>query len=116
MKRDMDLVRQILQQIEERTPRSSNPIVWATDRSRDELYEHLEIMQDAGLVEGVALAPKYPICKRMTWEGHEFLEQSRDEGMWEQAKAKAIAATGSLSMLAVKTALATLIKAAITGG
>lgn len=115
MKRDMDLVRQILQQIEDRKPGSSNHGVSATGRSRDELYEHLMIMQDAGLVEGVAMAP-VPLCRRMTWEGHEFLEQSRDERIWKQAKDKAIATTGSLSMLAVKTALATIVKAAITGG
>lgn len=116
MKRDMDLVRQILQQIEERKAHTPNIGVWATGRSRDEIYEHLQIMEDAGLVEGVDIMPKFPRCQRMMWEGHEFLEQSRDEGIWEQAKDKAIAKTGSLSMLAVKTALATLIKAAITGG
>lgn len=73
-------------------------------------------MEDAGLVEGVDLAPNVALCQRMTWEGHEFLEQSRDERIWEQAEDKAITTTGSLSMLALKTALATIVKAAITGG
>lgn len=115
MKRDMDLVRDILGQIEGRGPGRGGLAVSVKGRSDAEISGHLEIMDDAGLVDGVD--PHGGIaCRRLTWEGHEFLEQSRDEGMWERAKDKAIAQTGSLSMLAIKTALATLIKAAITGG
>ena len=116
MKRDMDFVRQILLEIEKRNPEASNPGVDVEGRSKDEVYHHLVIMQDRGLVEGVKHTSDSAICVRMTWEGHEFLEQSRDEGIWEQAKDKAISTTGSLSWLAVKTALATIVKAAITGG
>ena len=115
MKRDMDLVRLILQNIEEREPGTGGYGVYGEGRSRAEISGHLLIMYDAGLVDGVD--PRGGVeCSRLTWEGHEFLEQSRDEEIWEQAKDKARSATGSLSWLAVKTALATLIKAAITGG
>lgn len=118
MKRDIDLVRQILQQIEERNPENADPGVLnvrVNSRSMAVVSGHLQIMCDAGLVGG--MGPHSVIsCERLTWEGHEFLEQSRDEGIWEEAKDKAITTTGSLSMLAVKTALATLIKAAVTGG
>ena len=116
MQRDMDFVRQILQVIEKRGAESTNPGVDVEGRSKDEVYQHLVIMQDRELVTGVKLTSDSAICARMTWEGHEFLEQSRNEGIWKRAKNTAITATGSLSWLALTTALTTIIKAAITGG
>ena len=110
----MDFVRQILEEIEKRNPEASNPGVDVDGRKPKEILYHLKIMEDARLVEGVKSNPVG--CIRMTWEGHEFLEQSRDESIWQQAKEKAITATGSVSWLAVRTALTILIKAAITGG
>lgn len=84
----MDFVRQILQVIEKRSAESTNPGVDVEGRSKDEVYAHLVIMQDRGLVEGVKHTSTSAICARMTWEGHEFLEQSRDEGMEYGSKPK----------------------------
>lgn len=77
MRRDTDFVRQILQVIEKRSAESSNPVIDVEGRSKDEVYQHLLIMQDRGLVEGVKHSSDSAICDRITWEGHEFLEQTR---------------------------------------
>lgn len=110
----MDFVRQILQEIEKRNAESSNPGVDVGGRTPKEILHHLQIMEDVGLVVGVRSNPTG--CTRMTWEGHEFLEQSRDPDVWEEAKETALKTTKSLSWLAVKTALTAWVTSKITGG
>jgi hypothetical protein len=87
----MDLVRRILLAIE------ANPSGRAPDKLRIEEYTedqigyHVTIMMEAGLVEGYDtnhLESESPTAAatRLTWEGHEFLDASRDESRWEKAK------------------------------
>lgn len=89
MKRDMDLVRQIL--------------LWAEAKDAGRLYrldveidgydhltvaKHVELMQDRGLVEanvlgfqehGGAFEAK---IERITWDGYEFLDLARNTSIW----------------------------------
>ena len=87
--RDMELVRKILFELEEKSP--------FIDFSCDEIegYDlvtvvyHLEIMEDAGLVKFVKLHfDEGGAEARLTWEGHEFLEAVRDDKRWEKVKAE----------------------------
>ena len=110
----MDFVRQILLEIERRDPEASNPGVDVDERTPKEILHHLYIMEDVGLVVGVKSKPVG--CTRMTWDGHEFLDQTRDSGVWEEVKDTAITKTKSLSWLAIKTALSAWITSKITGG
>ena len=47
---------------------------------------------------------------RLTWAGHEFLDQVRSDTVWEKTKALVLKNTGSLSLEAVKIALPMIIK------
>lgn len=102
MKRDMDLVRKILLTIEE----SEGP----PDKIRINGYDdgtvdrHLDLLQKAGLIEADVLrsgqAP-YIMSVRvdgLTWAGHEFLDDARNDTVWAKAKKSAASVGGSVSL------------------
>ena len=94
MKRDMDLVRKILLACE------AEPSGWGPEQpliegyTSDQIGYHVMLMHQAGLVEARnATNSRTPgpfwLVGHLTWEGHEFLDASRDEGNWATAKAVA---------------------------
>ena len=89
MKRDMDLIRKILFEIESEPTRSSGLSIQIPSYSDDEVMYHLVLLQEAGLIDAVTIndrsrAQVYPT--RLTWEGHEFLDAARDNTNWNKAK------------------------------
>ncbi|MCK4340490.1 MAG: DUF2513 domain-containing protein [Phycisphaerae bacterium] len=91
MKRDMDLVRQLLLKIEEHehglAPRNL-PIDGYDD---EQIGYHVHLMGQAGLLKvadvthlGSASPEAIPV--RMTWAGHDFLDAARSETIWSRAK------------------------------
>ncbi len=90
MKRDMDLVRQILLTIEE----YDGPLMRMKDFAElhcanDELFYHLRLLHDGGFIDGTDAQTKTNCefyVRAMTWDGHEFLDAARDHSRWEQAK------------------------------
>ena len=114
MKRDMDLVRAILKHLADRDLQSAQAVVSIEGYSKDKIAGHLEIMEDKGLVDGVT--GMCAACKRMTWEGHEFLEASRDDTIWNKAKALVLEKTGGLSFEALKAALVKLVVTTVESG
>lgn len=92
MKRDMDLVRELLLAIEcEGTP-TLRDMPKAPPASDLEVGYHIGMLVDAGLLSAVDLGEKgseeYGDIA-LTWEGHEFLETVRDPQVWSTAKAGA---------------------------
>ena len=101
MKRDFELLRHILIQIED-APASSQPIQFlSVDGSvTDEtLGLHLKLLLDAGLIEGTVRQGRDVsfAIQRLTWAGHDFVERSRNEGVWrkvmEEVKSKGVSMT-----------------------
>jgi hypothetical protein len=95
MKRDMDVIRSVLAEIEALpeqnfqgstyTVRQADPIE-AQDRVR-----HMLLLLDAGYLKG----NRYNIdgsdalaCPELTWAGHELIELIRDRPVWERIKAE----------------------------
>jgi DNA-binding Lrp family transcriptional regulator len=125
MKRDMDLVREILMEIEKGGP-STLGEVHIEGYSSEEVSYHVRLMGEAGLIEasgtqinaGPNASPDAIEWEqvRLTWAGHEFLDASRNDTMWAKAKDKVLSTTGTLTLDALKMALGALIKQALTGG
>lgn len=115
MKRDMDLVRSILLDLEARTPNLANKedfgyslelAATTLSTTKEELVYHLVLLFEAGLIDGWALRGlDHPIGKalrldsdyvfhvvprHLTWEGHEFLESVRADEIWKQTKGAAL--------------------------
>ena len=90
MKRDMDLVRQILFAIEKRSQEEDDVEIIVDGYTTSEINYHLVILADAGLITAKYqknLRDDYIWQSiRLTWEGHEFLDAARDNTRWEKAK------------------------------
>ncbi|MBW9274775.1 MAG: DUF2513 domain-containing protein [Candidatus Thiodiazotropha sp. (ex. Lucinisca nassula)] len=112
MKRDMDIVREILLSIADEGKVPSNEMI-----ENDTLQYHLWIMQEAGLVDNFScFGPEGGTAKNpleLTWQGNEFLEAARSKQIWDKAKEIAIEKTGSISFEIVKTILVGLAKNAV---
>jgi DNA-binding transcriptional ArsR family regulator len=109
MKRDMDLIRRIAHATEALEP---GEILDRLEGIEAETFtRHVIWMQEAGLVE--ALVPKSlggslesAMVMRLTWEGCDFLDAVRDEGLWAKAKATVIKPSASFTFGLLKEWLA----------
>lgn len=122
MKRDMDLVRKILLHIEANQDGKINLDI--PDYSRDEIYLHVELMKEKGLVEAI-IQPSPDgrerrilacVVKRLTWEGHDFLDAARNDTLWEKAKKLCKEKTGGLAFDLLKECLFRLAKSNLGNG
>lgn len=119
MKRNMDLVRRILQDIEDRCDGYNELKVDFNDVSGEEVNYHLKLLVEAELIEvdDVDYTSKEGLEFRptgLTWEGHEFLEASRSDTLWNKAKNIAMQKTGGLSFDVLKVTLSAIMKQQIT--
>jgi hypothetical protein len=93
MKRDMDLVRQILQAVENHDTVNRRPVVEIEGRSREEVSYHVMIMAQAGLLDAVDSSDMHNgliwKVRSLTWAGHEFLDAVRSETVWNEVKKQA---------------------------
>jgi hypothetical protein len=85
MKRDIEMIRQILIDVEAHD--SSKPCLQVSDYNT--AYQ-VALMKDAGLVEAIIMPdgqglPAAAALLRLTWTGHEFLDSSRDSTIWKMA-------------------------------
>ena len=91
MKRDMELVRELLIQIEEHD--SKDEINFFVEEgykfTNQEIDYHLELMISAGLIKGSARHTSKGTVfdiESLTWIGHEFLDAARNDKVWEKAE------------------------------
>ena len=109
MRRDMDLVRGILLQVEgEDVPDLSQ---WSEEQ---QLY-HMAILIEAELLNGgVALdeegQPAAAHATRLTWKGHEFLDAARDATIWAKAKEQLAKVGGGVALPVLMALLTQYVK------
>ena len=90
MKRDVELIRKILLQIE---AKGEDPLrliqLDIPGHSESDVAYHVLLLRDAGLIEAQDLSTMGGFDmrpKRMTWEGHEFLEAAKNDTVWNKAQ------------------------------
>jgi len=88
MKRDMDLVRLILLKIEEHDVESSSYESISIDgHSSREVFEHVRLMENAGLISDTHYDAACNACvQRITWSGYDYLDKVRDDSVWKKTK------------------------------
>jgi hypothetical protein len=93
MKRDLDVVRKLMETFEEKLP--GPPIrTFSGDFAMPspEALEHVALMCDAGLLESNCDPLRgHVYVKRITWAGYDFLDAARNEDVWQKTKEKATA-------------------------
>lgn len=117
MKRDLDLIREILLQMEaaeeSRAPRDFD---LPDNVTQEQFGYHVWLMMDAGLITGVESKQRsrgpYAIPESLTWAGHEFLANCRPMSRWQKAKAS-IAVAGDISFEVLKSVLTELAKSSV---
>ena len=90
MKRDMDLARRILLEVEAMT--ADDPV---KQYGTPEEALHVALLKEAGLLEAYvaedeAGRPHVGIPLRLTWAGYDFLDAARSDTAWKKAKEKVI--------------------------
>lgn len=112
MKRDMELVIKILKEVEEKDSIEPFNLRMSDEGYDDDLVMyHLILMSEAGLIETfelTTLGGSNVMVKRLTWEGHEFLDAARNDSVLSKAKEIAKqkgAELSSLPLMVVKDLL-----------
>ena len=115
MKRDMELVRELLFAIERCEHGHAPQQLNIEDYSDEQIGYHALLMSEAGLIHAVdstCLGDETPsaIPIRMTWAGHGFLDACRDEGQWQRAMSVIGEQVKSAPFDVIKAVLAKLIE------
>ncbi len=113
MQRDMDLLRTILLELERHPYDGRWPELSIPGRSEQEISYHVRLLDDAGFVEAIDLSTLAGICwrpRRVTYQGHEFLDAARNDTRWTKAKDIVRSATGTLTLEGLKLTLEELLK------
>jgi hypothetical protein len=106
----MDLLRSILLKVEESNSAHGCTVV-IPGHSYEEVYAHAKLAEDANLIEAkFALDFRNFHVLRLTFAGHEFLDEVRNDTLWAKAKEMVINKTGSLTLEALKIVLPIIIK------
>jgi Hypothetical protein (DUF2513) len=112
VKRDLDLVRKILMLLDEKKSPDVIMEMEVEGYSKLEVMYHLVLMDEKGFLhcerQCSSTTPNRVIRIHpfsLSWEGHEFLEASRNDGFWSQAKEKVLAKSGALSFDLIKAIL-----------
>ena len=100
VKRNMDYARELLLRMEEDPEFDGmtwfpGDLLLSEGHSFDELAYHLNLLDEAGFIT-IRKTAHMPLISKLTWNGHEFLDDTRDPGIWAEAqeKAKAVAGAG----------------------
>lgn len=118
MKRDMDLIRTILLELEEADPTQGWYEITIPGRSEVEIAYHVRLMDEAGLIDAQDLSSNSGLvwkAKRLTYDGHEFLDAARNDTLWNKAKDKVLSSAGTVTLEGLKIALGVIIKTAVLG-
>jgi len=103
MKRDMDMVRELLLRIEElHLPAGTAAFLSVTEEplalpgdDRDSIAYHMRLLMDAGFIDSTKTQGADSFGLRgLSWRGHEFLDTIRDPEIWRQTKEAATKAGG----------------------
>jgi hypothetical protein len=92
MERDMDFIRELLICME-KNPQLDGTRWMEFDpsdvpgRTREEIAYHIRLLATAGFVRA-NIANDFPAISSLTWDGHEFLDNIKDNGVWESTKAR----------------------------
>jgi len=120
MKRNIDLVRKLLLYLEEKSDDKMVKDLELEGFSKYEVQYHFVLMDQAGLIRcersvssstSDRVIQVYPFS--LTWQGHEFLEASRNDTFWNKAKELVKSKSGALSIEVVKALLISMAKESV---
>ncbi len=124
MKRDWDVIREILIIVEEMDAGNYLRLSSFPSERGQEISYHMDLLMEAGLVSGkmaktLGRRPHDFRALRLTWNGHEFLDGIRNDTIWQKTKSSFISKGISMTFDLVKSVAAdlasTYLKATMSG-
>lgn len=121
MKRDIELLRTIVQEIE-RTPageRLEASAMRLPDWDAHTVAEHIRLLSEANFISVVAASaaspggPKRYLIHGLTWEGHDFCDAVRNDDVWNQVKRSLGKIGGTAGIDVVKSLASSIAKATL---
>lgn len=114
MKREMELVREILFRLNNHEHGYAPDNLEIDGFSSEQIGYHCLLLGEAGLIQATdatTMASRSPKASpvRLTWEGHEFIENAQNEKVWGQAK-EAVGKVGDASFAVWADVLAQVVK------
>ena len=110
MKRDWDLIREVLIEVEALSERERNAFGYGLgdEHAGDDLdkSEHALLLWKAGFIEAIdvaTMAGPAILSPELTWQGHDLLDTLRSKAVWERIKTTAKEKGIELTFDAVKT-------------
>lgn len=101
MKRDFDLIRRILLDVESIPPAQQMNCPTYDEFNKDVIAPHVVLLHEAGLIDASVLkmlSGRYQVKIRgLTWAGHDFLDAIRDDTLWAKAKKTILAPAGGVA-------------------
>lgn len=116
MKRDMDLIRNILLKAE--AIPAGEYVDWTIEdfpgHQFNDVYFHVDLLMKDGFMEEIqqTMGLDDVTPGHLTWAGHDFLDAIRDDGIWKQTK-ETTKHAGGFTLEIVKQVAVALIKAQI---
>lgn len=91
MKRDFDLIRSILIDIEKMPAGTQRDEFTFPGYDDAMIYQHIGLLIEADLVKGefmleCGLGHSGALVSDLTWAGHDFLDAMKDDNLWTKAK------------------------------
>ncbi len=109
MKRDMDLARQIMLELEEARSFGEWVEIAPKGWSEQEVSYHVMLLAKAGLIEADDVSESESTewaAKNLTMQGHDFLDAAKNETIWQKAKKYVQDKGGALTFDVAKAVLA----------
>lgn len=118
MKRDWEIIRKLLLALEQLGDTTSC-VERLPDMDDEAVSYHVRLLIASRLVTGECQEsidrPLRCVAYSLTWDGHEFLDKVRQQGVWNKVKATAREKGLSLSFDLIKTVATEVIKGLVAG-
>ena len=119
MKRNMDLIREIMLALES-TKGQPDLSTLAGQHGEAVVTYHAKLIYQAGLAEGICDeqgldGDDFVILTSLRWTGHDFIEAARNDTLWNEAKAKTKEVVGGLVTDTLKMAMSFYANEAMSG-
>lgn len=109
MKRDMDLARQIMLELEQGPSFGEWVKIAPTGWSEQEVTYHVMLLAKAGLIEADDVSEFEStnwVANNLTMQGHDFLDAAKNETIWQKAKKYVQDRGGTVTFEVLKVVLA----------
>lgn len=124
MRLDPDLIRGILTAMEETETDDPTAYIISINKidgySDEAMIYHIRQLIDAGFIDGevidsIGKQGAGLNIRRLTWAGHEFVENSRNDTLWNKAKNTVISKSGGISIDLLSEVLKKLMSGVVFG-